>query len=179
MSVVGLDVTFYVNENREYLGMRRMSAAFERAGAEVVNFKHHVFPRLITAFEAAGRQQFNEEGAGPATGHFAPLSLSYAKWKNEHHPGEKILELSGALREAMTNSNSFFAERSATDSALSFGSRNVEYASYHQSGTDVMPARSVFDPGADTEADIENAIKLGIRDAIKEAKLNEFVTEVP
>ena len=176
MSVMGLDLGLYIGGTRDDAAFARMSVAFERAGAELAQFGKHVFPKLTPIFEAAAEGQFEAEGAGPRAGAWAPLSRRYAEWKEEHFPGKGILERTGRLREALTASSSPFAERSYSATDFNFGTRNVQYASYHQVGTEHMVARPFFDFGSDTEEAIRAAALEAAREAVL-GEVGEFVTD--
>ncbi|MBL8909869.1 MAG: phage virion morphogenesis protein [Archangium sp.] len=148
-------------------GLRRFRVACERAGAEVANVEQHVLPKLVPVLERATGQQFDARGAGPDAGSWAPLSISYAKWKAAHYPGKPLLERTGALREGLTQSGSANARRDIGSNELTFGTRSVPYASAHQTGTERMPARPLFDFGPDFEKALELALTEGVREAVR------------
>lgn len=179
MSILGLDIGVYVGGQRDDAVFRRMTVAFERAGAELVRIGAYVFPRLIPALEWAALKQFDAEGSGPTSGAWAPLTPRYAEWKAKRYPGAPILEATGRLRSALTESSSPFAEREYSDTDFAFGTRNVQYASYHQVGTERMVARPFFDFGEETERAIARAGNEGVREAVLGAGVGEFAEVTP
>jgi phage gpG-like protein len=103
------------------------------------------FELMADAFGDAETRQFDSEGAY-GSGGWAPLSPSYAAWKDRHYPGKPILERSGALRHALTQRpfgiehiQNHFAEFGIAANA----STGPYYGQFHQEGTDKMPARPV------------------------------------
>lgn len=165
MSVVAFSVEFYVGGEADP-GLRRLSVAFERAGAEVAQVSKHILPRLSTALEEAAAAQFDGEGVGPS-GRWKQLSAKYAQWKARVFPGMPILQRTGALRDGLTNSSSATAIRSISGDSLTYGA-SVDYGSLHQRGTSKMPARPPIDLGPDFEDAMVALAKAGIRDAIRE-----------
>lgn len=149
-------------------GLQRLTAALERAGAEVADVGKHILPKLLPVLEGETAKQFDAQGAGPAAGSWAPLSVSYAKWKEAHYPGQPLLVRTGALRAALTSSSAPGARREVSGNSLTFGTSGVPYASVHQTGSGRMPARPPFDFGPDMEAAMLSAAKAGVREAIKE-----------
>lgn len=84
------------------------------------------------------REIFDSEGRGQ----WAPLSPRYAAWKARHYPGQPLLVLTGAMRQAFTNSSG--AEIVRQPQSLLVKWSTPEYAKYHQTGTTYMPARPVL-----------------------------------
>ena len=144
------------------------AAAMERAGATLNQVGEYIFPRLIPAMEAAEARQFDAEGEGPVAGHWASLKENYAAWKAKHYPGKRILERTGALCEALTQKggNSL---REYTGESMTFGTLGVPYASFHQVGTGDMVARPPLDFDSQFDADLKQAMQLGIVDAFRAA----------
>lgn len=159
--------------------LEQMAFAFERAGDNLTDFGRFVFPKLMPVFEAEESKQFDAEGQGPARGAWAQLSERYAAWKDAHYPGARILERTGALREALTSSSSPFAMRAITTDTFDFGTVGVEYASFHQTGTTFMPDRPPYDFGDDFESTVRDAALIGVREAMAEAGADKFVSEGP
>lgn len=178
MSVLGITVEYRVGSETGPDVLQRMGAAFERAGAELVRLDSHVFPLLTPVFEATERRQFDAEGAGPVDGAWEPLSPAYEAWKLEKYPGKPILERTGAMREGLT-STSAFSRRESSGNTFVFGTSGVPYASFHQTGTAKMPVRAVFDFDPDFERELEQATRKGVNAAIKAARLDTFIGEVP
>lgn len=156
--------------------MERMAFAFERAGDNLTDFGRFVFPRLVPVFEAELKQQFDARGRGPSQGAWAQLSERYAAWKELNYPGMGLLERTGRLREALTSSSSPFAMRSIQTDTFDFGTVGVEYASYHQTGTDFMVDRPPFDFTDDFESNAKRAAAAGVREALADAKATDFAT---
>lgn len=154
--------------------LERITTAFERAGDEMQDFSKHVFPKLTPIFEAESARQFDAQGGGPRGG-WAALSPSYALAKEQTYPGKTILRRTDALYEALTSSSSVFAERVMTGEQFNFGTRGVDYASYHQVGTSTMVDRPEFDFSPDFERDVQEATLEGVREAVKDSGLAEFV----
>lgn len=160
--------------------LHRMAVAFERAGTDFVRLGEFLFPELIPVFEAAMAEQFLSEGKGPNRGKWAALSEKYARAKRKRHGVKPILEATGAMKEGLTNSSSGYAQRTYSAKQMNFGTSEVPYASFHQTGTQRngqqrMPDRPPFD-FADT---FEDAIqKTGRRVARKVARehLEPFAT---
>lgn len=179
MTVYGLTVEYAVGNATGDDAVTRLSTAFERGGDAISNFGEHVFPRLVPIFETAEGRQFDAQGTGPFAGHWAPLSSAYAQWKAKAAPGKPILELSGDLREALTRSSSPLASREWSANDFAFGTRGVEYASYHQVGTGRMPARPPFDFGEGFEEELTRATQLGLVAALRAARVDEVADVQP
>lgn len=173
--IAGLHIEYLVGGVDEGPGaLERLSVAFERAGDELADFEKHVFPRLAPVFEAEMAKQFGSEGSGQ-TGTWAQLSPGYEAWKSQHYPGNPILEATGRMREGLTESSSPFATRVVAGNNFEFGTLGVEYASFHQVGTALMPARPVFDFSSDFERDLAAAALDAAREAVRVSGLAEFV----
>lgn len=157
--------------------LERMSVAFERAGDNLTDFGKYVFPRLVPVFELELAGQFDAEGRGPAKGAWAQLSERYEAWKALNYPGAGILERTGQMHEALTSSSSPFARREISTDEFDFGTINVPYASFHQSGTAFMPDRPPFDFTDDFERAMAAAAMQGVREAMADAGANEFLSE--
>lgn len=175
MSVVALQLSYSVGSESGEQSLVSFAAAFERAGDNLKDFGRYVFPRVQTVLEEAEQQQFDARGKGPAIGNWAALSTRYAKWKAVHYPAKPLLERSGQMREGLTSKSSPYAARDYSATMMNFGTVGVPWASYHQTGTPFMPARSPFDFGADFEEALTKAARLGAIDAIRAARLE--VTE--
>ena len=179
MSVFGVTIEYRVGTESGPDVLQRFAVAFERAGSEVADLGKHVFPLLSPVFEAAEARQFDSQGSGPVAGSWAELSDAYADWKAQRYPGQPILEATGALRDGLTQASSPFGSREWTSSEFSFGTRGVEYASFHQSGTSRMPPRPPFDLDSQFEADLLRAVRQGVNAAIRDAGLESFTGPIP
>lgn len=170
MSVVALSLEYSVGSDSGEQSVVKFASAFERAGDNLKDFGRYVFPRVITVLEQAEQGQFNARGKGPAVGAWKPLSTRYAKWKAVHYPGMPLLERSGAMKAGLTQSGPY-AVRDSSATMMNFGTINVPWASYHQTGTPFMPARAPFDFGPEFEDALGKAAQLGAIDAIRAAGL--------
>ena len=96
--------------------------------------------------EAADRI-FASEGHGG----WPQLSEAYARWKARNFPGKGILDLTGAYRNAATQIGAPNNVITTTENSLTYGVEGLDYPVFHESGTDRMPARPVFDLLAEDE----------------------------
>ena len=83
--------------------------------------------------------------ASQGRGVWPQLSEAYARWKARNFPGKGILELTGAYRNAATQIGSPGNVITTTENSLTYGVEGLDYPVYHETGTDRMPARPVFD----------------------------------
>ena len=166
---VALRIEYSVGNAQGEQAIQTLSAVLDRADAELKDFGRWVFPRVIPALEEASKEQFAAEGFGPVVGHWAPLSVSYAKVKEARYPGKPILEPSGAMREALTSTSSPWAAREYSASDLAFGTQGLHYASFHQVGGVRLPARPPFDFGPSVDEKLVKAAQLGMVDGLREA----------
>lgn len=177
MSVLGLKLTYAVGNNEGPDVLREFALGFEQGADELRDFGKHVFPRLVPAFEAAMGRQFDSRGGGQ-TGAWESLSDAYAAWKAKHYPGQPLLERTGALRAALTESNTPHSYREWTARDFAFGTAGLEYASFHQFGTGKMPARPPFDFDGRFNSEVEEAALDGVRAAIRSTRLGDLGVEV-
>lgn len=174
MSVVGFDLTWSVGGREDPDALQKLSFAFERFGDDLTDFSAFVWPKVLPALEEEELRQFEAEGNG-ASGGWAALSPKYAERKEREWPGKPILERTGALREALTSSESTHARRIVTVDQFDFGTDGLEYASFHQLGTHHMPARPPFDFGDELEQSVQRAALEGVREALAHSELSEYV----
>lgn len=153
-------------------GLETIVAAYERAGAELQDFGRYMWPRLTPVLERHVKEQLDAEGQG-SEGPFAPLSASYLAWKEANYPGMPILQRTRAMYDGLTDSSSPFAFRQESGNEYNFGTRGVEYASFHQSGTDRMPARPPFDFTSGFETELMQAGAAAAREALQQARIDE------
>ncbi len=180
MAAVGLTVEYAVGwDAASPDALEQLAMGFERAGIEVSKWGTYLFPRLMPVFEQAVARQFSEEGGGPSQGKWPELSDAYAARKARRWPGRPILVASGALVAALTNSHSAGALRETTPTTLAYGTRGIEYASYHQTGTPRMPSRPPVDFDDDAADAIEEAAKAALRDLVAVARLDQLLEETP
>lgn len=115
--------------------------------------------------EAADRI-FASEGRGK----WPQLSRAYAAWKERNYPGKGILELTGAYRAAATQIGAPHNVVEVGDDHLTYGVEGLEYPVFHESGTERMPARPVFELLEEDEElsrDVKEAIGEHINQKLK------------
>lgn len=83
---------------------------------------------------------WNSEGGATKYGQWSPLTKRYAAWKNKHYPGQRILQLTGAMEKAMTQRGGDHVEDITADK-LEVGGKG-RYFEWHQTGTRWMDPRS-------------------------------------
>jgi phage gpG-like protein len=172
MGVLGFDINWRIGGIEEPDGLGKVSVAMERAGDNLSRFGEYVFPKLQPVFEEHTKRQMDAEGQGPVAGHWQALSEAYAAWKDDVAPGNPLLQLKGDLYEGLTSSSSPLAHRAYSAAQFNFGTQNVPYASFHQTGTHRMPARPPFDFNEEQlQQDTQRAGIEGVREAMREAGL--------
>ena len=115
--------------------------------------------------EAADRI-FASEGRGK----WPQLSRAYAAWKEKNYPGKGILELTGAYRNAATQIGAPGNVVEVGDDHLTYGVEGLEYPVFHESGTERMPARPVFELLEEDEElsrDVKEAIEEHINQKLR------------
>jgi len=81
---------------------------------------------------------------GLPVGGWAPLDPQYAEWKSRNFPGRPDMVLSKKLFNSLRNLNG--PANRINDTTAEFGT-HVEYAKFHQYGTNKMPKRQlVYEP---------------------------------
>jgi hypothetical protein len=123
-------------------GLREADAALQGLGEHAGNMRA-LAPAISTAWYAKETGWLESGGRGT----FQGLTEKYAVRKAQKYGGQPILKASGAMEEALTSKNSVDSVYIETDNELTLGAtgRSGEIASYHQEGTDNMPARPVYD----------------------------------
>ena len=117
--------------------------------------------------EAADRI-FASEGRGA----WPQLSEAYARWKEQETIRAKVfLELTGAYRSAATQIGSPHNLVEVGPDHLTYGVEGLDYPVFHESGTDRLPARPVFDLLAEDE-DLSSEVKEALSEHINQ-KLSE------
>lgn len=171
MSVFGLDIQFAIGDDTDGDSVRRFTTAMERTGVNLDDFGQFVFPKVVTLFEKEIEEQFDSRGARGVAGGWPELSPGYAQWKAIHFPGQPLLEATGDMRAALTESGSTHARREINPSDMTFGTVGVEYFSFHQLGTPFMAARAPVDFGTEFEDGLNKALQLGVVEAARAAAL--------
>lgn len=166
---VGLTLEYAVGNETGVAAVERLAFALERAGDNLSDWGRWLYPELIPALEEAMRQQFAAQGKGPAAGAWAQLSEAYAAWKAGHFPGQPILRATDTLYEALTSSSSPHALRDYSAEDFNFGTQYVDYASFHQLGTQRMVARPPVDFGPDVEKALVRAAATALRKMVRNA----------
>ena len=112
--------------------------------SDSVNDFTPIFEKLADDFRQTQEEVFKKEGANEGLPKWKPLSPRYKKWKTKYYPGRPILVLKGDLKRSLINkSDSKHIERIKKDS-FEIGTK-VNYAIFHQRGTNKMPKRKVLD----------------------------------
>jgi phage gpG-like protein len=123
----------------EIQGKTELSRAFNRVSAEISDWRK-VWAPVRAWLKSRLRRQFDAEGT---PNKWARLSPEYAKWKEVHYPGAKILERTGYLKESLTDGNADTIDRE-TDTLFEYGTR-TPYGKYHQDGGTRLRQRKIFD----------------------------------
>lgn len=120
------------------------------------------WPLVVPLFIEWMGEQFQSEGAWGGEA-WAPLSVDYAAYKAQAHPGRSILIASGALRSAASK-----PKRTATPSSLTLTIVDPKIE-FHQDGTETMPARPVIPDSlpVSAEAQLELAAERYIADMVR------------
>jgi phage gpG-like protein len=116
----------------ETVGSERFIRGFNRVAAKTADLTEP-FNRIYEDFKESEKVIFDKEGTPE---HFKILKPTYSSWKNEHFPGRKIMQLTGALKRAMTRGDIKKIEHDSAE----FGT-DIVYAHRHQEGTFNMPKR--------------------------------------
>ena len=90
-----------------------------------------IWPVIEEDFYAQMKDQFKTEGAEGGEA-WVPLTPEYAGWKEQHYPGQPILQRTGDLYNSLTSSTDANAVLVEGRKSLTLGSR-VPYGMYHQS----------------------------------------------
>ena len=109
--------------------------------------------------------------ASEGRGQWPQLSEAYARWKARNYPGKGILELTGAYRNAATQIGSPHNVVEVGDDHLTYGVEGLDYPAFHESGTNRLPARPVFDLLVEDE-ELSRAVTEAFSEHINQ-KLNE------
>jgi hypothetical protein len=146
--------------------------AIRRIGAGLVDLRGF-WPLLGPPFLEWMRLQFSSRGAF-AGSPWAPLSLAYAAYKSVKYPGRGILVAEGDLRRAALSPRREQTPRTVTFIIDKWGELAGDDRldpSWHQEGTDRMPARPILFGGDDLPArvkvDLEQAADHYVADLVR------------
>ena len=121
----------------------QFSRAFETAGEQLKDLSKP-FGLMADDFYQTMVNVFEAEGAFEERTKWQDLSPAYARWKERHYPGRKILELTGRMKDSLINRSMSDSVLEITPSEMSVGTR-VPYAIFHQTGTPKMPMRKIIE----------------------------------
>jgi len=134
--------------------------AFGGLASAVRDWRPHIWPAVRDhAVRPWLEEQFAKEGHGEH-GAWPPLSEKYAAQKERKYPGKPILEASGRMKDELLSKDN---KGEMTPQTFSYGSQEVGYSIWHQTGTKKMPARRIFDPEIEDE---RGTMKQMIRSAV-------------
>lgn len=154
--------------------IRSFTASVERFALELGNFGKHVFPRVTEVLEDAVAEQFDSEGRAGQGGGWDELSPKYAAWKAKKFPGSPLLVRTSRMVSGLVSSLAPTALRSKDQTRMEYGTRGVEYASFHQFGTRKMPARPFMDFGKEIEPKLQEALEKGLADAARAGGADQY-----
>jgi phage gpG-like protein len=120
----------------EFWGEAQVSRTIRRVGENVEDLRP-AYDAIADLVVAENRRNFDTEG-GHASGGWAPLSPKYAAWKARHYPGKPILELTGDLRDDLTERP--MGVEVIEPQTIRLGS-TLRYGGYHQAGSGILPRR--------------------------------------
>jgi len=108
-----------------------------------------IFKELSSDWFEKQRKMFEGEGfvsgeGRPYDKRWKELSPKYKEWKEEHYPGRKILELTGALKEELTNERNATITKKVLEIRATRKVNGWNLARLHKYGTRKMPARDPF-----------------------------------
>lgn len=115
-----------------------------------------LWPQITEGFVKREGLWFSRQGEGT----WPPLSDAYRDWKLKHYGSRPLLVRTGDLKESLTDPHK--AVLAETDHMLVLGS-NVEYAPFHQDGTQKMPARPPLAPLKRIMAGVARVIEEWVR----------------
>ena len=122
----------------ELLGERQIDRRLGRIELATVDATP-AWEMLAESFLDTERKQFATQGG--LSGGWRPLSDRYAAWKAAHYPGKPILQRTGDLARSLTEGPQI---RVIEPHQMVLGT-DVDYAHWHQLGTDRMPRRRPVD----------------------------------
>lgn len=109
------------------------------------------FNDMAKAFYEFETKVFDSQGFHGDIGGWLPLSSKYAEWKRKFFPGKKILELTGELKDSLTEEGAKGNVTEISPTAMTLGSTlrvgktgKWNLARLHQEGTKYMPKRPMI-----------------------------------
>lgn len=117
--------------------------------------------RVSESFYAGMRETYGSEQS-PRFDPWQALSPRYAKWKEKHHPGRQILELTGEMKATATGND----PQMIVDLRTITWYVDQAYAPFHEFGTSRMPARPFFGATDQTQQIMGEVIAESFAEAI-------------
>jgi hypothetical protein len=127
------------------LGDRVLSRALSRYADKINDFRP-AWDSIHLDFVRIEEEQFNTQGGRSGTV-WAPLSPTYAAWKEKYFPGRPILQLTTAMWSQFAVGTGMVVEKTPLSLRMA---PTLPCPRFHQQGTRTMPARKVVQL---TEAD--------------------------
>lgn len=133
MGAFPLQLTFQIP------GLDSRTVALQRFSDKISDFTPFWNDYFVPNWYAMMSQQFRTEG-GFTGSPWAPLTATYAAWKQKHWPGQPIGVLTGAARDSLTVLGDEHAILTISKDSFAVGS-DLGYPIYLQLGTRKMAAR--------------------------------------
>lgn len=147
-------------------GIKSTVGALENLRKGIKDFRGATWMRVRQAFYKVEKEVFSSEGSASASGKWAPLTSPYKELKQKKYGSKPILQASGAMYKEFTSSPAAIDEK-AEEMTLSFS----KPAGYHKHGTKKMPRRDMTDLTDAQKEQIQEPIKLRLRQLIDNLKL--------
>ncbi len=143
-------------------GVEVLNRAFNRIDEQITDLRS-IWPAVAEVFYKAERDQFDTEGAAGASGKWAPLSQAYKKYKEQHFPGEPILQREHSLVESLTSAEGLDSIFRPEPDELVIGSK-APYALAHQrpKAGSKLPARPPISLTETQKREMQKAIQIGL-----------------
>lgn len=100
-----------------------------------------LWPQIVAELQETLAELWATQGASGADGQWKELDEKYAKWKARKYPGATILQRRGGLEASFMGGPGFHFQFGPL--WMEFGS-DLAVGLYHQTGTQHMPARRIF-----------------------------------
>jgi phage gpG-like protein len=141
-------------------GVEVLNRAFNRIDEQITDLRS-IWPAVAEVFYKAEKDQFDTQGAAGASGKWAPLSQAYKKFKEQHFPGEPILQREHSLVESLTSAEGLDSVFRPEPDQLTIGTR-APYARAHQEGRGRLPRRPVISLTETQKREMQKAIQIGL-----------------